>query len=198
MLGHNPLVVWGQGWRHRFLQCCVYLISPSGNKCLGFTGGFRLHTHKFFFLSPLSLTVLVKRRWPQMFCTAAGFVRPEPAAAGGIPRKNLQLGSSGSMQTNRVLWCKYWEVTVPAVWSHRAGETRLQSSCAPWWDSFTKPHILYLLALNRPQSFALVFSNRTLITHCKRIMTPLVSETAPYKAFVLMQGHRHRWFFLSV
>lgn len=47
------------------------------------------------------------------------------AAAGGIHAKNLQLGFSGSAQTNQVLWSKHRGVMVPPVWLYHDRESRL-------------------------------------------------------------------------
>lgn len=56
-----------------------------------------------------------KTSWPQMFCTAPPFVRLELTAAEGIPCKILWLSSWFNTNT-QVIWSKYWEVMVPAVW----------------------------------------------------------------------------------
>lgn len=94
----QPTSCLGQGWRHAYLfgQRLKVMGSVVAEDCIltwpsFLTGCF----------GPNKVTSEVLHCNP--FCEAA---------AGGIPRKNLQLGSSGSMQTNRVLWSKYCGVTV--------------------------------------------------------------------------------------
>lgn len=64
---------------------------------------------------PLTWTVFPQTSWPPMFCTAPPLVRLELTAAEGIPCKILWLGSWFNTNT-QVIWSKYWEVMVPAVW----------------------------------------------------------------------------------
>lgn len=103
----------------------VYLISQSYQKITiwGFSDGWRLHTHTVF----LCLTLF----WSKQGDLRCFALPPTSwgAAAGGISRKNLRPGSSGSMQTNQVLWSKYWEVMDPAVWLYHDRETWLHLSC---------------------------------------------------------------------
>lgn len=69
-----------------------------------------------------------KTKWPQMFRTASCLCK---AAASGIHYKNLQLRSSGSVQTNQVLWSKHWGVTGPPVWLYHDRKSWLDLSMLP-------------------------------------------------------------------
>lgn len=90
-------ICMGQGWRHYlFGQCLNVMSSVVAADCILPWPSFLTDC-----FGPNKVTSEVLHSNP--FCEAA---------AGGIPRKNLLLGSSGSMQTNRVLWRKYCGVMV--------------------------------------------------------------------------------------